>query len=161
MEKFKREYLPYIVVILLVIITRSFIITPVKVSGKSMYKTLNNGDVLFLYKLAKIDKEDIVVIDKSVSGSRIIKRVIGMPGDTIECKKGKIYINGKKYDDKYSYTLTSDFKKVKLSSDEYFVLGDNRLVSEDSRYFGVVNKEDILGQAVYRIWPIGEAGIVD
>ena len=160
MQKFLKEYLPYIIVLLLVILTRTFIITPVRVNGTSMEKTLKNGEIMLLYKLAKIEKEDIVVIDKTVDGSNIIKRVIAMPGQKIKCEDGIIYINDKKYADKYAFGITSDFKEVTLKDDEYFVLGDNRLVSEDSRYFGPVKKKHIMGKASIVLYPFNKIGKV-
>lgn len=161
MKKFLDEWLSYIIIIIIIILVRTFIITPVRVSGNSMNKTLKNGNIMFLYKLASIEKEDIVVVDKAVAGSTIIKRVIGMPGDTLYCKDGVIYINGKKYDDKYAYGLTSDFDTVKLASDEYFVLGDNRLVSNDSRYFGPVKEKYIKGEASFILYPFNKFGKVE
>ena len=160
MKKFLKEYLPYIIIIIAVVMIRTYIITPVRVTGSSMSKTLSNGDIMILYKQAHIDREDIVVIDKTVEGNNIIKRIIAMPGETIKCDNGVIYINGKKYKDKYAYGLTSDFKELKLKKDEYFVLGDNRIVSKDSRYFGPVKKQYIKGAASFVIFPFKKIGNV-
>ena len=160
MQKFVKEYVPYLVIILLVIIIRSFIITPVKVNGASMDDTLASGDIMMLYKLAKIERDDIVVVSKDVQGSNLIKRIIGMPGEKIKCVEGIIYINDMKYNDKYSKGKTSDFEEIELSSDEYFVLGDNRLVSEDSRYFGPVKEKHIEGETSLIIFPFKKLGIV-
>ncbi|MBQ6841213.1 MAG: signal peptidase I [Bacilli bacterium] len=160
MKKFLKEYVPYIVILVLVILTRTFLITPVKVNGSSMDKTLKSGDIMLLYKQANIDREDIVVIDKAVQGSNIIKRIIGMPGETIKCEDGIIYINNKVYNDKYAYGETNDFKEVTLSNDEYFVLGDNRMVSQDSRYFGSVKEKYIEGQTSIIIYPFNKIGKV-
>ena len=160
MKKFLKEYLPYIVILILVILTRTFLITPVRVNGASMEKTLKNGEIMLLYKRASIKKEDIVVIDKSVEGSNIIKRVIAMPLEKIKCEDGIIYINNQKYDDKYAYGITGDFKEITLKKDEYFVLGDNRLVSEDSRYFGPVKRKNIMGRANIVLYPFNKIGKV-
>lgn len=161
MKKFCKEYLPYIIIIIVVLLVRTFIVTPVKVSGKSMVDTLNDGDLLFLYKLDDIKKNDIVVVSKEVTGSRIVKRVVGMPGDRIKCEEGIIYINDKKYDDKYAYTITVDFDEIELKDDEYFVMGDNRYISLDSRIFGPVKGKDILGTAELRFWPLKDFGKVE
>ena len=160
MKKFLKEYASYIIILILVILTRTFLITPVRVSGTSMNNTLRNGDVMFLYKIATFEREDIVVVNKKVEGSTIIKRIIGMPGETIKCKDGIIYINGKKYKDPFGYGKTSDFSKVKLKKGEYFLLGDNREVSQDSRYFGPVKEKYLLGETNFIIFPFKHFGKV-
>ena len=161
MKGFLKEYLPYIIILILVILTRTFLITPVRVSGTSMNNTLKDGDIMFLYKIATFDREDIVVVSKKVEGSTIIKRVIGMPGERIKCKDGNIYINGKKYKDKFAYGKTGDFDEVKLKKNEYFVLGDNREVSQDSRYFGPVKEEYLLGETNFVLFPFKRLGKVE
>ena len=131
-----KEVIPYIVIVVVVVLIRTFIITPVRVDGDSMKNTLKNGDILLLYKLSSIDRFDIIVLDEEKDNEKIIKRVIGLPGETVAIKKGKIYINDKVIDDEYAYGETTDYNKVTLKDDEYFILGDNRLISKDSRYFG-------------------------
>ena len=131
--KIIKEIIPYIVIVLVVVLIRTFIITPVRVDGDSMKNTLKNGDILLLYKLSSIDRFDIIVLDEEKDNEKIIKRVIGLPGETVAIKKGKIYINDKVIDDEYAYGETSDYNKVTLADDEYFILGDNRLISKDSR----------------------------
>ena len=90
---------------------------------------------------------------------KIIKRVIGLPGETIEYNNGKLYINNKVVEDKYNDGTTFDFKKVVLGEDEYFVLGDNRAVSIDSRRLGPIPKKDILGKAKLVIFPFNRFGV--
>ena len=158
MQRIIKEYLPYVVLIIIVILIRTFIITPVRVSGTSMDKTLTNGQILILYKLSDIKRDDIVVVDKKVQGSTLIKRLIALPGETIECINGKIFINDKEYDDKYAYGITEDFPKVELKEDEYFILGDNRIVSEDSRYFGPIKKKNIRGYIIFSLYPFNRFG---
>ena len=158
MKKFLKESLSYIIVIVAVILIRTFIATPIRVSGPSMETTLYNGNIMILNKLGKIDRNDIVVVDKSILGSAIIKRVIGMPGETIACKEGQIYLNDEKYEDKFAFGITSDFAKVTLQENEYFVLGDNRIVSQDSRCFGPVNGEHIKGTNNFMIYPFAKFG---
>ena len=87
----------------------------------------------------------------------IIKRVIALPGESIECRDGVIYINDEKYDDNFA-SKTDDFVKQFLNDDEYFVMGDNRLVSMDSRIFGAVTKEEILGTTNFVIYPFNKFG---
>lgn len=160
MKKFIKESIPYIVIIIIVILIRSFIVTPVRVTGDSMIPTLKDGEIMLLYKLGEIKRNDIVVIDTDSSDGYIIKRLIGMPGDTVEYEKGKLYINGKQVEDKYGFGETEDFEKVKLEDNEYFVMGDNRVWSKDSRVFGAVKKEDILGTTSITIFPFNKIGKV-
>ena len=160
--KLIKTLLPYLLIIVVIILIRTFIITPVRVDGTSMNKTLADGDILLLYKLAKIDRFDIVVLDEEYDDEIIIKRIIGLPGETVEIKDGDIYINDILMpDDEYAYGDTSDYDKITLGNDEYFILGDNRLISKDSRYFGAVKKDDIMGEAVFRLWPFSGFGLID
>ena len=155
-----KEVIPYIVIVLVVVLIRTFIITPVRVDGDSMKNTLKNGDILLLYKLSSINRFDIIVLDEEKDNEKIIKRVIGMPGETIAIKKGKIYINDKVIDDEYAYGETSDYNKVTLRDNEYFILGDNRLISKDSRYFGPIKENEIKGKIVFRLFPFTKIGTV-
>ncbi len=155
-----KELIPYIIIIIVVVLIRTFIITPVKVDGDSMKETLNNNDILLLYKLGSIKRFDIVVLDEAYDNEKIIKRVIGMPGETVSIKNDKIYINGKVIDNSFAYGTTSDVDKIELGEDEYFILGDNRLISKDSRYFGPVTKSEIIGKVVFRLFPFNKIGTV-
>ena len=103
--KIIKEIIPYIVIVLVVVLIRTFIITPVRVDGDSMKNTLKNGDILLLYKLGSINRLDIIVLDEEKDNEKIIKRVIGLPGETVAIKKGKIYINDKVIDDEYDNYL--------------------------------------------------------
>ncbi|CDE49422.1 signal peptidase IB [Firmicutes bacterium CAG:460] len=158
--KIIKEIIPYIVIVLVVVLIRTFIITPVRVDGDSMKNTLKNGDILLLYKLGSINRLDIIVLDEEKDNEKIIKRVIGLPGETVAIKKGKIYINDKVIDDEYAYGETSDYDKVTLEDDEYFILGDNRLISKDSRYFGPIKENEIKGKIVFRLFPFTKIGTV-
>lgn len=155
-----KEVIPYVVIVVVVVLIRTFIITPVRVDGDSMKNTLKNGDILLLYKLSSIDRFDIIVLDEEKDNEKIIKRVIGLPGETVAIKKGKIYINDKVIDDEYAYGQTSDYNKVTLRDDEYFILGDNRLISKDSRYFGPIKDNEIKGKIVFRLFPFTKIGTV-
>lgn len=160
--KFVKELIPYIIIVVVVILIRSFIVTPVRVTGNSMEKTLQDGDIMILNKLASFDREDIVVISKGYAGDDvIIKRVIGMPGEKIKCEDSIIYIDDKEYKDSHAYGKTSDFEEITLKDDEYFVLGDNRVVSNDSRYLGPVKEELIEGTTNIIIYPFSKIGKTD
>ena len=158
--KLLKELLPYIIIIIVVIIIRTFIFTPVVVNGPSMMNTLHNGDVMILdkigMKLGGIKRFDIVVIQ--TGKTKIIKRVIGMPGETISYHDNKLYINGKEVSDNHSNEITYDFEGVKIPDGEYYVLGDNRTDSVDSRILGTIPKNEILGHATFIIYPFNRFG---
>ncbi len=185
--KLLKSIYPYIIIIVVVVLIRSFVITPVTVVGTSMVDTLEANEVLLLskvsYKIGKINRYDIVVIRED--DDLIIKRVYGLPGDQVEYKNNRLYINDVEVEDKYATNETSDFTVQticlkgltynSLTSEEknkicnydrvpegyYLVLGDNRGVSMDSRSFGFVDKDDVLGKAVGRIWPLDKLGGIE
>lgn len=160
MKKVIKELVPYVLIIIFVVLLRTFIITPVRVDGDSMKQTLKNGDILLLYKLGNVKRNDIIVLHEEKDNEKIIKRIIGMPGDTVAIKNGEIYINDKVIKDTYAYGETSDYNKITLDSDEYFILGDNRLISKDSRYFGPIKESEIKGKIIFRLFPFTKIGIV-
>ena len=160
-KKFIKELISYIIIIVVVLLIKNFAFTLIRVNGSSMDKTLHEGDIMILNLLDdKYEREEIVVVDKSVEGSMIIKRIIGLPGEKISCQEGTIYINDIKYDDPYANGMTSDFGEILLKDDEYFVLGDNRLVSLDSRIFGAVPEKAIKGSADIVVFPFKKIGKV-
>lgn len=156
MKKIFKELLPYIIVILVVILIRVFIATPVRVTGTSMNPTLNNKEIMILVKVTKYftnyKRFQIVVI--KTGNSYLIKRVIGLPGEKIKCLNGIIYINNEALEDNYGSGITSDFEEVKLDNNEYFVMGDNREVSQDSRFIGPIKENDIKGYTNLVIYPL-------
>lgn len=158
-EKIKEISL-YVLIVVVIVVIRIFIATPVKVDGDSMYNTLNDNDIVLLSKLSSIDRFDIIVLKENDNNATIIKRVIGMPGDKVKIRNNKIYINNKIIEDEYAYGETSDYDEITLGDDEYFVLGDNRLISKDSRYFGAIKKSDIKGKAVFRLFPFTKFGSI-
>ena len=159
MKKIIKEYLPYVLIIILVILIKRFIVSPVKVNGTSMMNTLHSGDIMILnssaYYFNDIERFDIVVIDEG--DEYIIKRVIGLPGETIEYKDNKLYINNKLVKDKFGNGKTSDFKE-KIGKNSYFVLGDNRGNSMDSRVFGSFKKKKIIGKTNLTVFPFDRFG---
>lgn len=171
MDKFIKEWLPYIVIIIVVILIRTYIVTPVIVRGDSMYSTLKDGEVLLLskitYRVSNIERFDIVVI-KDSDNDLIIKRVIGLPGDKIEYQNGTLYINDEAIEEEYTNYIMEDFDVDSICEitflecngiipdNMYLVLGDNRKVSADSRVKGLIKEEKILGKAVFRLWPLNK-----
>ena len=159
MKKILKELYPYVIIVLIVVLFRSFIATPILVKGRSMYDTLTGNEMMILNKLAKIDRFDIVVVDEPEE-DYIIKRVIALPGEMIYCKDNIIYVNDKKINDKFAYGETADFEPIKLKNNEYFVMGDNREISKDSRIIGPVNKKDIKGTTKFVLFPFTKIGFV-
>ena len=149
-----------------------FLGRPFTVSGASMYPTLHNGDRMVLSKVGDIHRFDVVILKAPDENVEYIKRVIGMPGDKIEMKSGVLYINGKKVDQPFintealakqtvfmdDFTLESLTGESKVPEGKYFVLGDNRGVSKDSRMIGFIDRSAIEGKAVFTIWPFGRIG---
>ena len=127
-----------------------------------MSPTLKNGQVLILskldYKLNDISRYDIIVIN--TDSAPIIKRVIALPGEHVSYKYGKLYINGKEQEDKYAnITGNFDLKDLgydKIPNDYYFVIGDNRNDSKDSRVLGLISIKEIEGSANLRLWPLNK-----
>lgn len=189
-----KKTLPYILLAVLVVLMRSFVFNYMFVSGESMYPTLHDKDVIFVNKMDKTPKRGQVIVFNSVNvdpheavqykGKKsvdYVKRVIGVPGDTVEQKDGQLYVNNKKVNEYYlsNKEKTSGSDQVKLDSNgygtlvpnwnlstlsqnnsywnkesqnkdtvpagHYFVMGDHRSVSNDSRYFGFVPQESISG----------------
>ncbi|MCX2455868.1 signal peptidase I [Lacticaseibacillus nasuensis] len=159
-----------------------FVISKDVVQGTSMQPTLEDGDRLYSARHHSIDRNDIVVIDApDKPGELYIKRVIGMPGDTVAVKHEKLYINGKQTKEPYlkskfmaqemtaqnSTYFTYDFSLQTLQSTHratvpkgaYFVMGDNRLVSHDGRDFGFIAKNKIQSVVVWRYWPLNKMKI--
>ena len=154
-----KEVLPYLFILVLVIGIRSFIATPIKVNGDSMYKTLNGKEYMILNKLGKIERFKIVVVD--TPDDELIKRVYGLPGEKIEIRENTIYINDRKLEDHYAYGETSSYESIVLKEDEYFLLGDNRTVSLDSRIIGPVKKNQIKGTTNFIIYPFNRFGKIE
>ncbi len=161
-KKVIKEIIPYLIILIVVILIRTYIATPVIVSGESMNPTLDGGELMILNKMADIDRFDIVVakVDKQGKKEELIKRVIALPGETISCEEGVIYVNGKKQEEDYSKGLTENFDRIELGDDEYFLMGDNRENSADSRLFGPFSKKDIKGQTRLVILPFKKIGKV-
>ena len=159
--KFLKSLVPYIIIIVIVVFIRTFIITPVKVNGSSMYPTLKGDEIMLLNKLGSIDRFDIVVLKLDGDDDNLIKRIIGMPGETVEIKENQIYINDELLEDPYGYGVTYNIDPVTLGSDEYFILGDNRNISLDSRVFGKIHESEIKGTTNFIMYPFSKIGKVE
>ena len=167
-SKFKeiiKEYSIYVIIIILIILLRTFIITPVRVDGDSMNENLKDGEILLLKKYDKsYERFDIVIFN--YKKDKLIKRIIGLPGENIEYKDSKLYINGKYVEEEMISKETYDFSLNELGFEiipdgYYFVLGDNRTNSTDSRIIGLVSEKDILGTTNFAIFPFNKFGSIN
>ncbi len=146
-----------------------FVIQPVKVEGTSMQPRLVDQERIFvnrfIYRFAEIHRGDVVVFwyprDRSKS---FIKRVVAVPGDDIEIRRGSVYVNDVKVEEPYlkpEYRDRESFRKVAVPPDQYFVLGDHRNSSNDSRNWGFVPRDYIYGKAIFSYWPMSRLGPVE
>ncbi|MBQ8891759.1 MAG: signal peptidase I [Bacilli bacterium] len=161
MEKVK-EIVEFIVIIIVVFLVKQFIVTPIRVNQSSMNNTLYDKDIMILdkisYRFTDIKRFDIVVIDKD--SEYLIKRVIGLPGETVVYEDNKLYINNILVSENFLHKYTSDYTlEEKIPDGYYFVLGDNRPDSVDSRLIGLIKKEEIIGKTKLVIFPFNHFGI--
>ncbi len=145
-----------------------FLYQPVKVEGTSMAPLLTDQERIFInkfvYRFEPIERGDVVVfwypLDRSKS---FIKRVVGLPGETVEVRQGRLYVNGKRLEEPYvppQFTDGSTYAPVRVPAGEYFVMGDHRASSNDSRVFGPVPDRYIYGKAVFAYWPMDRFGLI-
>ena len=151
MKKFKKVWdviKDYVYIFIVVMLIRTFVIMPAIVNGSSMNDNLLDGQAViinrFIYYFTDIKRFDVVVVNNKADKDKIIKRVIGLPNETIIYRNNKLYINGEEVKVDFEFKQTEDFE-YKTKDGEYFVLGDNRPVSKDSRYLGPFKKKYIMG----------------
>ncbi|MGT2929351.1 signal peptidase I [Streptococcus dentasini] len=194
---FLKEWGVLISIIVLLLLSRIFIWSVVTVDGHSMDPTLAQNQRLIVLKTAKIERFDIVVAKETEKGKskQIVKRVIGMPGDTITYNNDVLTVNGKKVNEEYLQSYQKKFAQDKLQSTysydtyfqqlaraaksftvdsqgnanftvkvpkgQYFLLGDDRIVSKDSRLVGTFDKDAVVGEIKLRFWPLTKVGGVE
>lgn len=193
----------FVISAIVILLFVNFVAHPVRVDGKSMYPTLKDGEFGFTnvggVLLNGVERGDIVVVTMEEDGQKThwVKRVIGLPGETVSCVNDVIYINGKvldetkyidpdyrqsfvdeyhyfnkvensdvgdnkrNYNPDFKYKSAIDFKETKLGDDEYYVMGDNRPYSKDSRYVGPVKKSQIFAKKMLVLLPISDIGVKD
>jgi len=145
-----------------------FFYQPVKVEGTSMAPSLSDQERIFInkfvYHVGVIERGDVVVFWYPLDPSKsFIKRVVGLPGDMIEIRQGRVFINGKHLDEPYvpaEYMDLSDYAPMRVQPGQYFVMGDHRISSNDSRMFGPVAASYIYGKAVFAYWPVAQFGSI-
>jgi len=146
-----------------------FLYQPVKVEGTSMAPLLSDQERIFInkfvYRFEPIERSDVVVFWYPLDHTKsFIKRVVGLPGETVEIRQGTLYVNGKVVPEPYvppQYEDSSDFGPVRVPKDSFFVLGDHRISSNDSRVFGPVSSQYIYGRAVFAYWPVDHFGSLE
>ncbi len=145
-----------------------FLYRPVKVEGTSMTPLLSDQERIFInkfvYRFEPIERGDVVVfwypLDRSKS---FIKRVVALPSETVEIRQGRVYVNGKRLEEPYvppQFADLSNYGPLRVSADEYFLMGDHRSSSNDSRVFGPVPSRYIYGKAVFAYWPVERFGTI-
>ncbi|MGH9774522.1 MAG: signal peptidase I [Candidatus Acidiferrales bacterium] len=145
-----------------------FLYQPVKVEGTSMSPLLSDQERIFINKIAyrfePIARGDVVVFWYPLDSSKsFIKRVVGLPGEILELRRGQLFIGGKRIDEQYvpaNYFDDSSFGPIRVPAGEYFVMGDHRDSSNDSRMFGSVPRRFIYGKAVFAYWPANQFGSI-
>jgi signal peptidase I len=150
---------------------RAFLIQAFYIPSESMVPTLVTNDRVLVnklsYKLHDVHRGDIVVFDAPPGAATaqvkdLIKRVVGLPGETIEGRNGSIFINGKPIDEPYlpPDVRSRDFPPAKVPPKEIWVLGDNRQDSRDSTFFGPITEKSIVGRAFIKIWPLNDISLL-
>lgn len=177
-ESAKKEVISWakslVFAIILAFVCRQFFFSPITVFGESMSPSFQDHDKVIISKTSKIQRFDVIVFDApDIENEHYIKRVIGLPGDSIEMKDDVLYINGEAFNEPYLSenrkdnpfgNLTGDFSlqektgKTKVPENMLFVMGDNRLNSKDSRTFGLISYDAVIGEVKFRIYPFDAFG---
>jgi len=163
--EFIKDTSQYILIVIIVLLLFIFVVGLNQVIGPSMEPNLYEDDIVIvnklLYRFKDINRNDVVIIKQNEK--YMIKRIIGLPNEYIEYKDGYLYVDGNSYKESFETTETDDFnlKDIdasldKIPEDMYLVLGDNRMNSSDSRSFGLIEKEQIVGKAWIKIWPFSD-----
>ncbi|MBS2968131.1 signal peptidase I [Metabacillus sp. KIGAM252] len=154
--------------VVIALICRHFIFTPVMVEGKSMMPTFETNNQIIVSKISKIERFDMIVFHSPISKDNYIKRVIGLPGDRIKIKNDVLTINGKIYEEPYlkenksvlvpRENLTENLN-IQVPAGSLYVMGDNRRDSMDSRVFGSISQKAVVGEAKFRFSPFEKMGV--
>lgn len=172
----KRIAIEWVVLIVaalaIALVIRTLLFQAFYIPSPSMVPTLKVGDRVLVnkisYKLHDIHRGDIIVFKappEAQSGNikDLVKRVVGLPGDTVEARDdGRVYVNDRLLDEPYlpDGTRTLDMPPTKVPAGQLFMMGDNRTASRDSRYFGTIAKSSVIGRVFVRIWPPGRIGLL-
>lgn len=179
----RRLIIEYVIIaavaVLVAVLVQAFVVKPYRIPTGSMETTLMPGDRVFtnrfIYHFSAVDRGDIVVFKAPGSGAVLIKRAIGLPGETVSLKDGRVLIDGEPIEEPYvrrvggepvptdpfangrAWSLTRPYE---VPADSYFMLGDNRIDSGDSREFGPVSRDEVIGEAFFIYWPLSRVRIL-
>ncbi|WP_203364356.1 signal peptidase I [Bacillus sp. REN10] len=169
-EEWKSWLKTFLVAFGLAMVIKTFMFAPYSVKGASMEPTFHNKERVFVNKLKSVDdlkRGDIIIAQGEDNENHYIKRIIGLPGDELEMVDDQLFVNGKLQKEPYltenrqmakqkgMLRLTGDFGPISISENEYFVMGDNRLRSKDSRNgLGLIHKENIVGKGEFVFYPV-------
>ena len=164
-----KEWVSALIEAILIAITLYFLFWPFLIEGSSMENTFKTGDRVLVSRLCSylnfIDYNDIILCNVTYKGKEetIVKRVIGKPGDHIEIKNKQVFVNKTLLIEPYIKAPESTYGNIDitLGDDEYFVLGDNREQSSDSRFFGAIKKSDIEAEVILKWYPFSDIGFVN
>ena len=173
LSAFWKENRKFMLLLATIVFFKSAIADLNSISGRSMQPTLLDGDKVWVNKLAydiripftdiflasRADprRGDIIIIDSKAAGKRLVKRIVGLPGEVVAVRSGIVYVNDVPLEEPFPHDVTPyDMDPITLGPLSYFVLGDNRGNSNDSRAFGPVRREDILGRVWLRYWPLSQ-----
>jgi len=156
------------VALVLALVIIVFLYQPVKVEGTSMAPLLSDQERIFInkfvYRFEPIGRGDVIVfwypLDRSKS---FIKRVVGLPGESVEIRRGHLFVDAKEIDEPYvppNFFDGTSYGPIHLGTQEFFVMGDHRDSSNDSRVFGPVPRGSIYGKAVFAYWPVAQFGAI-
>ncbi|MRJ46831.1 signal peptidase I [Fundicoccus ignavus] len=166
----------FLVMFLVILGVYKYIAEPFIVDGASMEYTLRSGERLWMLKLNNIDRFDVVIFPAPSDEEKLyVKRVIGVPGDTIAYENGELILNGEAMNEPYlaqkesefdgnftyDFTLEEITGEITVPEGKLFVMGDNRRNSLDGRRFGFIDADDVLGEADFIHWPLNEFGLLD
>lgn len=158
--------IPIVIAVILATLINKYVIFKVKIPSESMVPTLNVGDRLFVtrvYHPEKLKRGDVVVFDSEELNERMIKRLIGLPGDTVIIRDGIVQVNGETLKEDYIGTPDNYNGEFQVPEDKYFFLGDNRFWSLDSRYWEnpYIDGSDITGKAQIKVYPFKDFGKIE
>jgi signal peptidase I len=174
-KRVRKEILSWVLTlaaaVAIALLVRTFLFEPIRVDGESMTDTLQNGELMFVtkpeYILGSPSRQDVIICRYPNRKEYFVKRLVALPGDTVEIKYDKdsgtntVYVNGKAVDEPYLTPSRNDkdnsMSPLTLKNDEYFVLGDNRDNSNDSRYVGALHRSQIVGHVRFVFFPFSDA----
>lgn len=161
--EFIKDMFKYLIVIGVIILIRIYCLTTSEIIGPSMNPNLMDGDIVLVEtitpKLNRFNRFDVVVVKYS-SPSYIVKRIIGLPNDHIRYQDNNLYVNDELVAQEFAFEGDIDSLDVIVPANNYYVIGDNRVDSKDSRDFGPIEESDIIGKPIMRIWPIKDLKLV-